>query len=250
MARSASEPVRGLLFPNAEEVEAAPAGYARVALNRPLHCEFTYSVPVALESAVRPGVRVAVPFGSRRLIGVVVATEKECDLDLRRIRPLADVLDAEPIVDDGLLELTRWFADYYACSWGQALAAVLPGSLKREGSRRRVRVVAVCDGIGEAELAEVEDRFPKQHRLLRTLLELDAPIELRAVTRRLKISEHPCRSLERRGWVTIERVVAAPDPLLSPGPDRARPEQLSAEQEVAVAAVVVCTGSLCFARFS
>ena len=238
MARSASEPVRGLLFPTAEVVEAAPAGYARVALNRPLHCEFTYSVPVALESAVRPGVRVAVPFGSRRLIGVVVATEKECDLDLRRIRPLADVLDAEPIVDDGLLELTRWFADYYACSWGQALAAVLPGSLKREGNRRRVRVVAVCDGIGEAELAEVEDRFPKQHRLLRTLLELDAPIELRAVTRRLKISEHPCRSLERRGWVTIERVVAAPDPLLSPGPDRARPERLSAEQEVAVAAVV------------
>jgi primosomal protein N' (replication factor Y) len=238
VADRAPDPARGLLFPADEEEEAPVAGFARVALNRPLHCEFTYSVPPALAESARPGVRVAVPFGSRRLIGVIVATEDGCDLDPRRIRPLADVLDAEPMVDAGLLELTRWFADYYACSWGQALSAVLPGSLKREGNRRRVRVVSVREGVGETELAEVVDRFPKQHRLLRTLLEIGAPVELRVVTRRLKISEHPCRSLERRGWVTIERVVSAPDPLLSSGLDRERPEQLSDQQETAVGALV------------
>jgi primosomal protein N' (replication factor Y) len=238
VADDGTDPARGLLFPAAEKVQTPPSAYARVALNRPLRCEFTYAVPQALAGAVRPGVRVAVPFGSRRLIGVVVALEEECDLDGRRLRAVGDVLDPEPIVDAGLLELSRWFADYYACSWGQALAAVLPGSLKREGGRRRVRVVGVVEGVGEAELAEVADRYPKQHRLLRTLLEIGEPIEVRAVTRRLKISEHPCRSLERRGWVTIERVVSAPDPLLSPGPRRKKPESLTGEQEVAVGALV------------
>ena len=47
-----------------------------------------------------------------------------------------------PVFDAHLLDLTRWMADDHACSWGEALAAVLPAALKREGGRRTVAVVS------------------------------------------------------------------------------------------------------------
>src|SRR6185369_6209562 len=102
-----------------------------VAVNRPVRCEFTYGIPDELRAVCRPGVRVAVPLGSRREIGVVVGLRSEPGLEGKRIKSIARVLDVEPLIDAGLLELTRWMASYYACSWGEALSAVLPTALKR-----------------------------------------------------------------------------------------------------------------------
>ena len=49
-------------------------------------------------------------------------------------------------------------------------------------------MISVTEQADAAALAELEDKFPKQHRLLRTLMELDAPIELRDITRQLNVS--------------------------------------------------------------
>ena len=35
-----------------------------------------------------------------------------------------------------MLELTRWIAGYYACSWGQALDAVVPAGVKKQAGTR------------------------------------------------------------------------------------------------------------------
>src|SRR5690606_25081684 len=69
--------------------------------------------------------RVRVPFGPRRLIGVVVATARDNEPDAR-LKPIEAVLDDRPALTDELLRLTRWIADYYVCSWGEALRAALP----------------------------------------------------------------------------------------------------------------------------
>lgn len=216
------------------EPTTAKGPFARVALRKPLRREFTYAIPSELEAGVRAGVRVAVPFGSRREVGVVVAVEQESDVDARKLRKIAAVLDEEPVIDSGLLELTRWIGGYYACSWGEALGAVLPASMKREKGVRKRLMIAANDGVGDTELKEVNERFPKQHRLLRTLIEVGEPMELRELTRQLNVSDAPARSLERRGWVRIEKVECAPDPLSGPIVRRARPDQLSGGQEAAV----------------
>ena len=217
--------------------EGSGAGYVEVALRKPLRREFTYAIPEELRERVQLGVRVAVPFGSRREVGVVVGVNATCELEARKVRKLSAVLDEEPVVDAGLLELTRWIAGYYACSWGEALGAVLPASLKREKGVRKKLVASVREGVGDAQLAEVIERFPKQHRLLRTLIDVGAPVELREITRQLNVSEAPARSLERRGWVTIEKVECAADPLLAPVPKKKRPERLSPGQSEALAAI-------------
>jgi primosomal protein N' (replication factor Y) len=123
--------------------------WADVAVNRPMRCEFTYAVPDELAGVVATGARVAVPFGPQRVVGVVTALREQApDLDARRVRWLSRVLDEEPVVGPELFELTRWIAERWACSWGEALAAVLPGSLKHETGRKRVAIARATDGVG------------------------------------------------------------------------------------------------------
>ena len=197
----------------------------------------TYAVPEALVARVSAGSRVAVPLGPRRHVGVVVAVERETDVPPGRLRALLDVLDEEPVVDEELLGLTAWIAERYACAHGEALAAVLPAPLKRESGVRRVAHIAAAAGVGKDELEEIRERFPKQHRLLRTLLELQGTVEMREILRTLRLSESPARSLERRGWVTIEWVRAARDPLAMTASERGRPARLSPAQAQAVEAI-------------
>ncbi len=224
--------------PKPKEPEPPPgAGFAQVALRKPLRQEFTYRIPAEFDGKVQPGMRVAVPFGSRREVGVVVEVMAETDVQVKRMRSIAAVLDDEPVLDAGLLELTRWVAGYYACAWGEALGAVLPSSLKREKGVRKVLMISARKPEATEALPELEDKFPKQYRLLRALLELEAPIELRDITRQLNVSEAPARSLERRELVEIEKVASSPDPLLASTRERLRPQALGEQQAVAVEAI-------------
>ena len=69
---------------------------------------FTYSVPQALEAAVRPGVRVTVPFGAgnRTRVAMVLSTSYESGAG-QKLKAIASVLDKEPLLDDEMLALIR-----------------------------------------------------------------------------------------------------------------------------------------------
>jgi len=222
-----------LLFPDAVEVPETPPRYgiyADVALNRPARFEFTYGVPEEFRPLAVPGARVAVMLGGSREVGVLTALRAEPGVGISKVRPLARVLDREPILEPDLLELTRWIAATYACSWGEALAAALPGSFKAEKSPKTVAIVRVAEGRGLADLEVLEKKEPKQHRVLRTLLDLAAPIEVREVCRRLQISDGVVATLARKGLVVVERCAFRSDPLLGAVPPRLRPESLSGDQ--------------------
>ena len=202
-----------------------------MALNRPVRRTFTYAVPEEHVQRVRRGVRVYVPFGTQRQVGVVVATRDETDVP--RVRDLYGVLDDEPAVGESLLRLTEWIAQRYACAWGEALAAVLPAPLKRaSGAGRRELFVHAAEGVGKTELAELEERFPKQFRLLRTALELQGPAPLKDLLRQLQLSDSPARTLARRGWLVIEKRAVEPDPLDGPVVERGRPVPTEEQQAV------------------
>jgi len=210
--------------------------FCQVALDRPMRCEFTYAVPLELAPHVAPGMRVAVPFAGRRAVAMVVGISASTEVAPDKLKPVHDLLDGEPIVDAELLELTRWMASYYACSWGEALAAVLPAALKRERTARATIFARAARAVAEAELAELAERHPKQHRLLRTLLEASGPLERVELLRRTNLSASPLESLVARGWVALERRERGVDLLLAPGgPERPRPEHLTDEQEGALA---------------
>src|SRR5436309_648390 len=130
----------------------------------PLHDLFTYRVPEPLRPLVRPGMRVRMPLGRQTRTGVVagfvdVAPPGE-------LRPILDVLDADPFVPPDLLELCRWTAGYYLASLAEVLAAVVPVALPAPGRERVVRLLRRLTPEEEAALAR---RAPARARAYRVL---------------------------------------------------------------------------------
>jgi primosomal protein N' (replication factor Y) len=132
--------------------------FALVALPLPLRQTFTYRVPEGLESRVRPGVQVQVPFRGRRARGFVV--ERVAESALERVHEIEDVLGA-PVFTPHLLALARWIADYYMAPLGEVLAAALPGGL--EGfAKSRARRGAEEDPVVRMPLATRITLTPEQ----------------------------------------------------------------------------------------
>ncbi|NGY06454.1 primosomal protein N' [Solimonas terrae] len=101
-----------------------------VAVPVPLYRGFDYLLPASLAAGARPGVRVRVPFGRRKLCGVIVRAPFERVDDSQDYRPLDAVLDDAPLLGAELLALCEWAAEYYRHPLGEVIAAALPGSLK------------------------------------------------------------------------------------------------------------------------
>ena len=88
---------------------------------------YTYAVPAALRDRIAPGVRVAVPFGGYRpREGIVLAMGGETDKDLK---PVMDVLDDEPLLTHGQLQLAMWMRERFFCTVMDAVRAMLPAGL-------------------------------------------------------------------------------------------------------------------------
>lgn len=98
-----------------------------VVFNLHLDQAFSYLVPEHVDPSPVPGSRVLVPFGTQTITGIVVQKRKPELSDFeRKLKYVVDVLDPEPLISEKMLELTRWIADYYLCSWGQAVFLALP----------------------------------------------------------------------------------------------------------------------------
>lgn len=115
---------------------------AQVAIPLPIATEsFSYSVPDAWSEKAVPGVRVLVPFRNREITGYIVRLEVASTSDsghvpgdqsraLKRLKPLIAVLDDGPVLSGSMLDLTKWVADYYGSSWGEAIENALPRWVK------------------------------------------------------------------------------------------------------------------------
>ncbi len=97
--------------------------YAEVVLPLPIQKSFHYVIPKELNLDVKSGKRVLVSFGKRMMAGYVVNTvimeEFPGSKDIQR------VIDKMPMLNNELMDLTRWMAEYYCCSWGEALRSVI-----------------------------------------------------------------------------------------------------------------------------
>lgn len=127
--------------PAVAPVSVTPQLFVDVVFDRPLDHAYTYSVPDELRSAVGVGKRVSCSFGrgEKETTGYVI---RVADIPpVREVKPISKVLDDTALLDDQLLKLTRWMADYYLCGWGQVLHAVVPAGVRDKAGTRNVTFV-------------------------------------------------------------------------------------------------------------
>ncbi|MGH8150423.1 MAG: primosomal protein N' [Steroidobacteraceae bacterium] len=199
-----------------------PAHILRVALDIPVRQLFDYLPPASrptLEAASPvPGARVRVPFGRRRLVGVVMETAGESAVASDRLKPALEALERAPVLDGPVLALVRWAADYYHHPLGQAVACALPKAL-RQGAPAVLteqRWTIAPDGRAALERGDPQ-RAPQQRRLLEWLAgQPDAPAA--AIDSAIGTWRETARALVRRGWVEYRTtdVVYPKDPWVCP----------------------------------
>ncbi|MDD5109069.1 MAG: primosomal protein N' [Candidatus Omnitrophica bacterium] len=103
--------------------------YANVVLGLPIDGPFDYLVPPDLENKITVGIRVLVNFRNKREVAYVVGLNKKTKI--KKIKEILSVLDQAPILDESMLLLTRNLAQYYCCSWGEAIETALPEGLRK-----------------------------------------------------------------------------------------------------------------------
>src|ERR1700732_3080260 len=110
--------------------------FADVVFDRPLDHPFSYAVPEALRGQVAVGKRVLAPFGrgDKGTVGYCVRLSETAPE--RAVKALSVVIDDTALLDDNLLRLTRWMADYYLCGWGQVLNAVIPAGARDQAGTK------------------------------------------------------------------------------------------------------------------
>ena len=111
--------------------------FADIVINRPIEGPFTYSIPKELEDSVNIGSCAEVSFGNKEVVGYVVSFPSSCEF--KNIKPLLRVLDKKAAINDEILKLTKWIADYYYSTWGEAISAAVPSVLKRGPKKRKVK---------------------------------------------------------------------------------------------------------------
>jgi primosomal protein N' (replication factor Y) (superfamily II helicase) len=104
----------------------------RVALDTPLKRLFDYLPPESTlsQAPIEPGMRVRVPFGRQKLVGIVMEAAASSDLPVERLKPILEVLDPRPVLDTSALELLRWAAEYYHHPVGEVLSTALPKAMR------------------------------------------------------------------------------------------------------------------------
>src|SRR6267142_4887352 len=99
--------------------------FCDVALAVPLDLVFTYAIPPGMEPVV--GGRVLVPFRQQRMSGIVVELhDRPPQVKTQQIKKVIEALDLSPVLDEQLLKLGKWIADYYLAPVGEVFRTMLP----------------------------------------------------------------------------------------------------------------------------
>jgi len=167
---------------------------------------FDYALPDAVANQLQVGSRVRVPVRTTTKLGTII--ELRDTSDAPGVKPITDVIDAEPVLNPVLLKMATWIADYYCCTLEAAMRAVLPNVIRKGELSHRQRLVARLKRPMTAEEIEaLKKRAPVQGEIIETLAEADGPVPV------AELSGHSIvQALVKKDLVIVEPAKMERDP--------------------------------------
>lgn len=93
---------------------------------------FTYTIPPALLPHLQVGSLVLVPFGKRKIEGIIVKIIKKTTDEIKeKLRPISAVIEKGPLLNQTQLTLAKWMAQEYFASLSQTVFEMVPLPPKR-----------------------------------------------------------------------------------------------------------------------
>ncbi|WP_324026751.1 primosomal protein N' [Maribacter sp. BPC-D8] len=176
------------------------ANFINVILPIPLEKSFTYSVTEEEAALLKPGMRVAVPFGKSKIYTGLVQSIHNNPPEVYEAKEIHELLDEYPIVNETQLKHWEWIASYYMCTLGEVVRSALPSAFLLESETLVLRNTEY--EIDENEL--LDDEFlvfeALQHQAILKVQEVSSIIDRKNVLPILQ------RLLEKKVIVLKEEV--------------------------------------------
>ena len=178
---------------------------ARVSLEIALRREFDYAIPPEFAGKVDVGSRVQVPFGPRKILGVVTAVAEASGQT--NLKPILKLIGEQTLVTPKVLRLARWIGEYYCCAPEIALKSVLPEAVRNEDASWRERLfVRRLPAPGEIP------KLPKRQQEVWNILAERREILLSELVALAKTTAATVRKLEDHGLIEITSEISERDP--------------------------------------
>ena len=175
----------------------------KVALDVPLDRVFDYKTD---NPDTQIGQYVVVPFGARKMIGVVVGISDTTSIESKKLKSIIR-LDPEVIFDKKSMKLFEFCSQYYHYPLGQTILSAVPSRLKKINTKAMTKKYVYRLTRKAMELG-VDHLPPRQIILKRIVMALmDASlldeINLRSISGAWKKS---MQTLDEMGWIEKEEV--------------------------------------------
>lgn len=151
--------------------------FVNVILPIPLEKQFTYKISESERSVLAPGTRVAVPFGKSKIYTGLVHSIHNAPPEVYEAKPIHQILDDDPLVNEFQLKHWQWIADYYMCTLGEVFRSAVPSAFLLESE-----TLILLNKSGEVDESDLkDDEFlvfeALQHQSMLRVHEVSAIIE-------------------------------------------------------------------------
>lgn len=202
--------------------------YVEVALNIPLQKTFHYAITPDLVDRIDIGKRVYVPFGSRKLVGVILSTTRSCDI--AKLKNLIEVIDDVPVIHVDLLDLARWMSSYYLTGIGEVLFSMLPPDLKDPKNYYDDHLLKLKISIKDLDVWAKEHKRKKNQIKILNLLKERSPLSIK----KLKEAASMTGFMRQLSGLMEKGLVAISDNVKM---QREAPYALNDEQDLAIQSI-------------
>ena len=174
--------------------------YIDVILPIPLVKLFTYGINEVESAFLRPGMRVAVPFGKSKLYTAIVYNVHQNAPETYEAKDIHQILDEHSVVNEFQLQFWKWISDYYLCSLGDVMRASLPSSFLLESETLISKTLVEVEdeaGLTDDEFLVLE---ALEHKSALKISEVNAILSKKNVLK-------PIKGLLERGYVKLQEEI-------------------------------------------
>lgn len=178
--------------------------FLRIAVFVPIANYFDYLPPLHSQPEQwQLGVRVRVPFGNIKKIGLLIGLVHETTSPPEKLKYASEILDSHPLLPLDSIELIQWASQYYHYPIGEAIATVLPTLLKQGKSSANQAIIKwqITPHYANFPIEHLPNKTPLQLDILRLLKTYPQGLTKQAILKQFPSAERTITALERKGWI-------------------------------------------------
>ncbi len=199
-----------------------PTVLLKIAVPGPFRKLFDY-LPLETneKQALLPGIRVLVPFGPRKVIGILIEITNNNQAASFKLRTVTQYLDAAPLFDEKTFSWLRRVSQYYHHPLGETLLTAIPTLLRKEKKPHAAQQVFWQALSNDPQQENTLQRAPKQRAVYQFIQQQNSAVSQKVLLENFLKPQSILKTLQAKNLIKpsyhAKDLPAANLPTASPG---------------------------------